>query len=45
LLNTGQTPHIGFEPRQCPSGLEMVNEFTEQIKTAVKEAKAIIWKT
>jgi len=35
---------MGFKPRQCPSRLEMVNEFTECIKETVKEAKATIWK-
>jgi len=30
---------MGFEPRQHPFGLETVNEFTEHIKVAVKEAK------
>jgi len=44
LLNTKQTPYIGFEPRQHPFGLEMVNKFIEQMKIAVKETKATIWK-
>jgi len=35
---------MGFKPRQCPFGLETVDEFTEYIKAAVKEAKAMIWK-
>jgi len=35
---------MGFEPRQYPSGLEIVNKFTEHIKVVVKEAKATIWK-
>jgi len=35
---------MGFGPRQCPSRLEMVNKVMEWIKTAVKEAKAAIWK-
>jgi len=44
LLNTGQLPHIGFKPRQNPSGLEMVNEFTERMRTAIEEAKSMIHK-
>jgi len=35
---------MGFEPSQAPSGLEMVNEFTEQMKSATEEAKSAIRK-
>jgi len=35
---------MGFEPRQNPSGLETVNEFTERMRTAIKEAKSAIHK-
>ena len=35
---------MGFEPRQNPSGLETVNEFTERMKTAIEEAKSAICK-
>jgi len=35
---------MGFEPSQAPSGLEMVNEFTERMKSAVEEAKSAIRK-
>jgi len=35
---------MGFEPSQAPSGLEMVNEFTEQMKSAMEEAKSAIHK-
>jgi len=44
LLNTGKLPRMGFEPRQNSSGLEMVNEFTERIRTAIEEAKSAIRK-
>jgi len=44
LLNTGWLSHIGFEPRQNPSGLEIVNEFVERIRTAIEEAKSMIHK-
>jgi len=44
LINTGQIPHMGFEPSQAPSGLEMVNKFTEQMKSATEEAKSAIRK-
>jgi len=45
LLDTGRLPRMGFEPRQNSSGLETVNEFTERMKTAIKEAKSVICKT
>jgi len=44
LLDTGQLPRMGFEPRQNPSGLETVNEFTERIRTVIAEAKSAIRK-
>jgi len=44
LLDTGQLPHMGFEPQQNPSGLEIVNEFMERMKTAIEEAKSAIRK-
>jgi len=40
----GQIAHMGFEPRQSPSSLKMVNEFTERIKSATEEAKSAICK-
>jgi len=44
LLDIGQIPHIGFEPSQALSTLEMVNKFMEQMKLATKEAKSAICK-
>ena len=44
LLDTGQIPCMGFEPRQDPSSLEMVNEFTKRIESATEEAKSAIHK-
>jgi len=44
LLDTGQDPCMGFEPRQWPSRLETVNKFMEKIETTIKEAKSTIWK-
>ena len=35
---------MGFEPSQAPSGLEMVNEFMERMKSATEEAKSAIRK-
>jgi len=35
---------MGFKPSQVPSGLETVNEFTERMKSATKEAKSVIHK-
>ena len=36
---------MGFEPRQCPSKLETVNEFTKCMKSAIEKAKSVIYKT
>ena len=44
LLDTGQIPRMGFEPRQDPSSLEMVNEFTKKMESATEEAKSTIHK-
>jgi len=44
LLNTGRIPRMGFEPRQNHSDLETVNEFTERMRMAIKEAKSAIRK-
>jgi len=44
LLDTGWLPHMGFEPQQNPSSLETVNEFTERMRTAIKETKSAIHK-
>jgi len=44
LLDIGQIPHMGFEPRQNPSGLETVNEFTERMKSTTEVAKSVIHK-
>jgi len=44
LLDTGRLPHMGFKPQQNPSGLETVNEFTERMRMAIKEAKSVICK-
>ena len=35
---------MGFEPRQNPSSLEMVNEFTKRMESATEEAKSVICK-
>jgi len=44
LLDTGRLPHMGFKPRQNPSGLETVNEFMERMRTTIEEAKSVICK-
>jgi len=44
LLDTGCIPRMGFEPQQNHSNLEMVNEFTERMRMAIKEAKSAICK-
>jgi len=35
---------MGFEPRQDPFSLEMVNEFTKRMESATEEAKSVIHK-
>jgi len=35
---------MGFEPRQDPSSLEMVTEFTKRMESATEEAKSAICK-
>ena len=42
LLDTGQIPCTGFEPDQQQSHLEFVNEFKEQMESALKEVKAAL---
>jgi len=44
LLDTGRIPRMGFEPRQDPSSLEMVNKFTKRMESATEEAKSAIRK-
>jgi len=44
LLDTGQIPRMGFEPRQDSSSLETVNEFTKRMESATQEAKSVIHK-
>jgi len=39
LLDTSQHPQMGFEPHQPQSKVEVVNEFTDQMKSALEEAK------
>ena len=38
LLDTGQHPHMGFEPRMPTSKLETVNEFTARMKNTLEKA-------
>ena len=45
LLDTGQIPHMGFEPVQQQSHVESVNEFKERMEDALKEAKATLVKS
>jgi hypothetical protein len=44
LLDTGRHPRMGFEPRQPPSRLEAVNEFTDRMKDTLEEAKSALAK-
>jgi len=44
LLDTGWIPHMDFEPRQNPFGLETVNEFTKRMQSTTEKAKFTICK-
>ena len=44
LLDTGQHPCMGFEPRQPPSKVEAVNDFTDRMKSTLEEAKSAMAK-
>jgi hypothetical protein len=44
MLNTGRNPHMGFEPQQPRSNLELVNEFTDHMALGIEEAKAALTK-
>jgi len=41
LLDSGQHPRMGFEPKQ-PARVEAVNEFTDRMKMALEEAKSAL---
>ena len=45
MLDTGQHPHIGFEPHQNPSHIESVNELKEQMEESLSEAKLALAKS
>ena len=45
LLDTGQIPCMGFKPDQWKSHLESVNEFKEQMESALTEVKAALVKS
>jgi hypothetical protein len=36
---------MGFEPNQCPSNVESVNEITERMRNTLEEAKAALAKS
>lgn len=44
MLDTGRHPRMGFEPRQAPSKVESVNEFTDRMKSSLEEAKVALTK-
>ena len=45
FLDTGQIPHMGFEPDQQWSHVESVNKFKERMEDTLKEAKAALVKS
>jgi hypothetical protein len=44
MVDTGRHPHMGFEPQQPRSTLELANEFAECIALGIEEAKAALTK-
>jgi hypothetical protein len=44
MLDTRRNPHMGFEPQQPRSHLELVNEFTDRMALGIEEAKAALIK-
>jgi len=44
LLDTSRHPWMGFEPHQPPSRFEAVNEFMDQMKDTLEEAKSALAK-
>ena len=45
LLESGHLPWMGFEPDQHPSQVELVNEFTERMRSMLEEAKSALAKS
>jgi hypothetical protein len=45
FLNMGRHPRMGFEPNQQPSKVEAVNEFADQMKSLLDEARAALTKS
>ena len=44
MLDTGRHPQMGFEPHQAESRLETVNEFQDQMDSALSEARSVLGK-
>ena len=45
FLDTGRHPQMGFEPDQPRSWMETMNEFTDQMKATLEEAKSALTKS
>jgi hypothetical protein len=45
FVDTGQHPHMGFEPHQPPSKVEAVNKFADCMKLTLEEACAALVKS
>jgi hypothetical protein len=44
MVDMGRNSHMGFEPQQPHSTLELANEFAERIAWRIEEAKAALTK-
>jgi hypothetical protein len=44
MVDTGRHPHMGFEPQQPHSTLELANEFAEHIALGIEKVKVALTK-
>jgi hypothetical protein len=44
MVDTSRTPHMGFEPQQPRSTLEMINNFMDHMAQGLEEAKVELTK-
>jgi hypothetical protein len=44
MVDTGRHPHMGFEPQQPRSKMELVNEFADRMAVGIEEVKSALTK-
>src|SRR6202171_4747460 len=45
FVDTGRHPQMGFEPNQCPSKLEAINDFMDRMKSMLDKARTALAKS